>query len=103
MRPVAKDKPLRYLWEGLSWWLFTALPNRGGRFALTLPAVAVHLWLVLLAIGVLLAQAFGHFLRAAAWVQWFIKRGENHPLEAIGYVAAVVVLVFALIAQFVVR
>jgi hypothetical protein len=64
-----------------------------------IPAIAVHLWLPLFALGVLFIQAFTYFSRAVGWTQWFIKDGANHPLRAIGYVAAVIVFVGTIVVQ----
>jgi hypothetical protein len=56
-----------------------------------LPAVAVFGWLLLFALGILIAR----LLMPMSWIvgrtQWFLKEGKEHPLKAIGYVAAVVV------------
>ena len=55
------------------------------------PAMAVFVWLPLFALGILIAR----LLTPLSWVvgrtQWFLKEGKEHPLKAIGYVAAVVV------------
>jgi hypothetical protein len=59
---------------------------------LILPALATHIWLPLLAIGVALVKAANYFLWSVDKMQWFLKQGHEHPLEAIGYVAAAVVL-----------
>jgi hypothetical protein len=56
-----------------------------------LPALAVFTWLPLFALGILIAR----LLTPLSWIvgrtQWFLKEGKEHPLKAIGYVAAVVV------------
>jgi hypothetical protein len=58
---------------------------------LMVPALAVFLWLPLLALGILTVR----LLTPLSWIvgrtQWFLKEGKEHPLKAIGYVAAVVV------------
>jgi hypothetical protein len=55
------------------------------------PALAVFVWLPLFALGILIAR----LLTPLSWIvgrtQWFLKEGKEHPLKAIGYVAAVVV------------
>jgi hypothetical protein len=55
------------------------------------PATAVFAWLPLFALGILIAR----LLTPLSWIvgkaQWFLKEGKEHPLRAIGYVAAVVV------------
>jgi hypothetical protein len=64
-----------------------------------IPAIAVHLWLPLFALCVLLIQAFNYFARAVGWTQWFLKQGAQHPLRAVGYVAAVIVFFGTVIGQ----
>ncbi|WP_426612490.1 hypothetical protein [Bradyrhizobium sp. McL0616] len=55
------------------------------------PALAVFIWLPLFALGIVTAR----LLTPLAWMvgktQWFLKEGKEHPLKAIGYVAAAVV------------
>jgi hypothetical protein len=57
----------------------------------TLPALAVYIWLPLFALGILAARALIPVSRIVAKVQWFLNEGNEHPLRAIGCVAAVVV------------
>jgi hypothetical protein len=57
------------------------------------PALAVHLWLPVLAAGAIGVRLLYSVFRAVAVAQWFIKQGNQHPLRAIGMVAGV--LVFA--------
>jgi hypothetical protein len=71
------------------------------REIIMLPALAMHLWLPLLALGVMLGQAVSYFGAAANWTQWFIKQGRNHPFDAVGYVAAVILFVGAALFQWV--
>jgi hypothetical protein len=58
-----------------------------------LPALAVFVWLPLFALGIVIAR----LLTPLSWIvgrtQWFLKEGKEHPLKAIGYVAAVVVCI----------
>lgn len=83
-----------YLLQGAwNWILFLGNVHIGSTFALFASALAVHIWLPLFATGVILAQGLNAFLRASGWMQWFLKRGKDHPLDAIGTVAAVVVFV----------
>jgi TIR domain len=56
-------------------------------------ALVVHLWMPLFAIGVFVIRFLGPTLRAVRWIQWFVRDGDEHPLEAIGTVAAL--LIFA--------
>ena len=58
-------------------------------------AVLIHAWLPLFALSVVGAKALNYFAGATKWMQWFIKRGKDHPFEAVGYVAALVVFVLA--------
>lgn len=60
-----------------------------------IPAIAVYLWLPILAICILFAQALSAFRWTAAKLQWFLKMGQQHPLQAVGYLAAVLMLVAA--------
>jgi hypothetical protein len=39
-----------------------------------------------LSVGVL--KLLNYLLRAANTAQWFLKRGKDHPLEVVGFVAA---------------
>lgn len=55
------------------------------------PAMAVFVWLPLLALGILLARLLTPLTWIVGRTQWFLKEGKEHPLKAIGYVAAVVV------------
>jgi hypothetical protein len=65
----------------------------GGVFGTVFPALVVHFWLPLFAIGALGVRFLYPIFRAIEWAQWFLKQGNQHPLRAIGVVAAV--LVFA--------
>lgn len=66
------------------WQLFV----RGIGEGLTLSALFVHLWLPFFAICVGLVKGLNYVLLATKQVQWFIKRGKDHPLDALGLVAA---------------
>lgn len=66
---------------------------------LLIPAILVHLWLPLLALGVILIKFFNLFLAAVTWTQWFIKQGRNHPLDAIGYVSGVATFIITATLQ----
>ena len=76
-------------------WIVPGLDRVPGLDSVILPlalaALAVFVWLPLVALGILTAR----FLTPLSWVvgrtQWFLKEGMEHPLKAIGYVAAVVV------------
>jgi hypothetical protein len=50
-------------------------------------ALFVHLWLPFFALCVGLLKGLNYFLLATKQVQWFLKRGKDHPLDALGLVA----------------
>jgi hypothetical protein len=58
-------------------------------------ALIVHLWLPLFALCVGLLKGLNYFLLTANTAQWFLKRGKDHPLEAVGFVAAPLVFLGA--------
>jgi hypothetical protein len=66
-----------------------------------LAGLLVFAWLPLFALGILIAR----LLTPLSWIvgrtQWFLKEGKEHPLKAIGYVAAVVVFVGAVAGRWV--
>jgi hypothetical protein len=72
-----------------------AVPRNFFDMIFTLPAMAVFVWLPLFALGIVIAR----LLTPLSWIvgraQWFLKEGNEHPLKAIGYVAAVVVFLGA--------
>ena len=63
------------------------------------PALAVFVWLPLFALGILTTR----LLTPLSWIvgraQWFLKEGKEHPLKAIGYVAAIVVFLATVAAR----
>jgi hypothetical protein len=67
------------------------------------PALAVHLWLPLFALAIALTQLFGGLSKAVGWMQWFLKQGQYHPFQAVGYVASVIVFVCGVVIQYVWR
>ncbi len=75
-----------------------AIP-RGAPQNTVIAALAVHLWLPLFAVSVLVVQGINSFLWAARKMQWFLKQGQHHPLDAIGYVAAAIVFIVTAMAQ----
>jgi hypothetical protein len=56
-----------------------------------LPALAVFAWLPLLALGIVIVRLLTPLSKIVGGTQWILEGGKEHPLEAIGYVAAVVV------------
>jgi hypothetical protein len=77
------------------------LANAGVRRALLLPAVVVHLWLPLFAIGVLLAQLLNSMKVAGRFSQWFFSGGKAHPFRSVGAIAAAVTFIFVGIGMFI--
>ena len=82
-------------------WLVSNLGNLPYR-ALTLSALAVHLWLPFFALCVGLLKGLNYVLLATKQVQWFIKQGRQHPLDALGLVAAPLVFLIAVAVQWLV-
>ena len=68
---------------------------------LSLPALAVHLWLPLFGFGLLCVNGLNYLLRAIGIMQWFLKRGNDHPLDAVGWVLGAIVFVGTGILQLV--
>jgi hypothetical protein len=60
-------------------------------FPLVLPATFVHLWLPLFPCGGIINRVLITFFQAVGFTRWFIKGGRQHPLEAIGLTAAILV------------
>jgi hypothetical protein len=63
------------------------------------PALAVFVWLPLFALGILTARVLTPLTWIVGRTQWFLKEGKEHPLKAIGYVAAVAVFVGTIAAR----
>jgi hypothetical protein len=78
------------LWLPLADYVDLAVPGWDGLLFVWL-ALVVFVWLPLFALGILIAR----FLTPLSWIvgrtQWFLKEGKEHPLKAIGYIAAVIV------------
>ena len=62
-------------------------------------AFLVHLWLPFFALCVALLKGLNYVLLATKQVQWFIKQGRDHPLDALGIVGGTVVFVGAVAVQ----
>jgi hypothetical protein len=77
-------------------WLIESILGPNGMEAVhrlvILPAFATHMWLPLLAISAVLVKIANSLLWSVGWMQWFLKQGHEHPLEAIGYVAGALVM-----------
>ncbi len=67
-----------------------------------LPALLIHLWLPLFLIAAIVNRGVGKFFQAVKWAQWFIKRGAQHPLEAMGMTASVIVFAVAVVIRLVI-
>lgn len=59
------------------------------------PGIVVFAWLPLFAAGILLLRMINPLLVIVRKAQWFFKDGKDHPLEAIGLVAGIIVFVLA--------
>ena len=60
---------------------------------LVLPALAVHLWLPLFGFGLLCVRGLNYLFLAIGGMQWFLKRGNDHPLDAVAYVLGAIAFV----------
>jgi hypothetical protein len=73
----------------------TAYVVSPGEMVVLWPAMAVFIWLPLFALGILAIRA----LTPLSWIvenaRWALKGGDQHPLRAIGCVAAVAVFALA--------
>ena len=67
------------------------LQNRVPSVVVTLAAFAIHLWLPLLAVSLMVARFLSWFARATKWTQWFVEGGKDHPVQSVGYVASAIV------------
>src|SRR5271166_3299035 len=71
----------------------------GAERPFSLAALMVHFWLRSFGFCVVVLKILNHFRFAVGGTQWFLSRGSAHPLEAIGYVATVVVFVTTIAVQ----
>lgn len=69
--------------------LYLTFAFAAGRFFWA--AVVVFIWLPLLALGILIVRLLTPLSLIVGGTQWLLKEGKDHPLKAIGYVAAIVV------------
>lgn len=65
----------------------------GDVWKIIIPALFVHLWLVLFVIGATANSGIRRFFQGVTLARWFLKRGDEHPLEAVGMIMSIVVLV----------
>jgi hypothetical protein len=63
------------------------------------PAFIIHLWLPLFGLSSLVVRLVYLILTAVEWAQWFLKRGDAHPLKAIGVVATIIVFGSAMLVK----
>jgi hypothetical protein len=56
-------------------------------------------WLPVLDVGVIATRAVRSLLRTVRWAQWFMRHGDQHPLRAIGLVAATAVFVLTAVVD----
>jgi hypothetical protein len=93
-----------YLIQGLRAWIETLSSfSISSRKSIFLGAAVVHAWLPLFAIGVVVARLLNSGRRAAIGVQWFLREGNRHPLQAIGFVAAIFTFVGSSLFQIFVK
>jgi hypothetical protein len=63
------------------------------------PGIVVFAWLPLFAAGIVLLRMINPLLVAVMNAQWFLKDGKEHPLDAIGLVAGIIVFGLAVVWQ----
>jgi len=88
-----------YFVQGTRFWIDAIESYSSTSRFLIIPAIVVYLWLPLFAISVLIVQVLNAIRRSAERTQWFLKRGQWHPLRAIGYVAASIVFIITTILR----
>jgi hypothetical protein len=102
--PVLMEKSSTFFTFDTSGWVFGLVWTSNSRFnvlqnTLTAAAFVVHLWLPFFALCVGLLKGLNYFLLASNTAQWFLKRGMDHPLEAVGFVAAPLMFLLAAAVQ----
>jgi hypothetical protein len=76
----------------MNWYGFITTPGGTNRVVLG-AAFAVHAWLLIFAVSIVIVQVLNSLRWAVSKTQWFLKRGGDHPFQAIGYVAAVLIVI----------
>jgi hypothetical protein len=66
-------------------------------------AFLVHMWLPFLGLCIGLLRPLYYFILATQTAQWFLRRGREHPLEAVGFVAALLVFLVTAVVQWMLR
>jgi hypothetical protein len=84
-----------YFWQDVANWYYFMTTRGGFNRAFIGSAFLVYSWLLLFALSILFVQAINYLRIAIRFTQWFLKRGREHPLQAIGYVAAVFTFLIA--------
>lgn len=92
---------LRYFPEGTVEWYGFLIQSPWGSSnrAVFLSTLPVHLWLPILAIGILIAKSINYLKRAGRFSVWFIKDGSRRPFLAVCTCGAVVVFIVAAAIQ----
>jgi hypothetical protein len=73
------------------------LYDRDSVVSLLIPSIIVYMWLPLFGLSILLVRVGERLFPAVRTVQSALKDGDKHPLNAVGYVAAVLVFVAILL------
>jgi hypothetical protein len=71
----------------------------GSDLFFVVPALAVFAWLPLFALGIVTARLLTPLSSIVGRTQWFLKEGKEHPLKAVGYVAAIVVFLGTVVGR----
>jgi hypothetical protein len=71
----------------------TFLVNFALAASYAVPAVVVFAWLPLFALGIVIIRLMNPLSWVVGKTQWLLKDGNEHPLKAIGYVAAIAVFI----------
>jgi hypothetical protein len=85
----------KFVWS--SFYSSVTSVNFTGKYLI--PAVAVHAWILLFGLGAIIVKLLGYFAWSVDKTQWFLKRGRNHSLQAIGYVGGAIVFVSTVLYQ----
>jgi hypothetical protein len=80
---------------------FSALSFFWGPNGPLLPAMLVHIWLATFTAAALCLRLLPSLQRAMWRAIWFLKRGRQHPFQAVGLLAAVLTFLGSTIAHFV--
>jgi hypothetical protein len=67
------------------------------------PAMVVFAWLPLFGLGLLMLITMRPLSITIEKMQWFLREGKDHPLDAVGYMAGGIVFIIAAVWQFFIR